>query len=180
MESENNTSRVFNNTGYTNAGVLNIRLNTEELIQRIEDYLSGSKWIPETLEDGRTIMQKSKTGTPLANPEGVQSLTNYVSGVVNPAVVQGNYSREQYENAIYFIRLDLIDMLSVNFVDWEVKRSHRSMILSFIMNLIEPFLSRLIDNKERESYSDTIRSVESSRVERDKRFGLFGNGGGEQ
>lgn len=172
METSNNQARIFNNTQYNNLGVIQIRLNTEDLIQRIEDYLSGTRVVPSTLKDGRTVLTREEMGVPLCNEEGVQSLTNYVSSVLNPAVVQGNYTREQYENAVYFIRLDLIDLLSINFLKWELARQYRSMVLSFIMNLIEPFLSRLVDNKERESYSDTIRSTESSRIERDKQFNI--------
>jgi len=183
MESQQTSGTMYNNVGYNNTGVIQIRLNTEDLIDRIESFLSGTRWIPQTnKETGVTEMVRVNTGTPLANCEGVQSLVNFVSGLINPSVVQGNYTGEQYYNHVDRINRQLIDDISENWNEWGMSRNNRSQIISFIMNLVEPFLSRLIDNKERESYSDTIRSLESSRVEKERGMSLnpWGSGGGSQ
>lgn len=171
---------MYNNSGYTNSGVIQIRLNTDDLIDRIDSYLSGTRWMAQTnKETGTTEMIRAKIGTPLANAEGVQSLVNFVSGIINPSVVQGNYTHEQFFNHVDRINRQLIDDVSENWFDWGMARNNRSQIISFIMNLVEPFLSRLIENKERESYGDTIRTMESSRLEKERGMQLnpFNNGG---
>jgi hypothetical protein len=48
------------------------------------------------------------------------------------------------------------------------------------MNLIEPFMSRLVDNKERDSYASSLRVSESATNDREKQGWLSGIFGGKR
>ena len=55
----------------------------------------------------------------------------------------------------------MAQIIEVNTPRWEIHDEDREMIMVTIMQTLKAFLSRLIENKERESYVPTIRSVET-------------------
>ena len=107
-------------------------------------------------------------GKPKANDEGIQSLLNWIRTIVNPQVVQGNFPTDSpshstmYENYVFWNRVDLAQMVVVNLYKWNLNTKDANVIIDSIMNMIEPFMTRLIDNKERESYEATIQHKEST------------------
>lgn len=169
MEKQETQQYMANNNDFLQNNILQLRLDTSELINRLQQFLSGFIIVPERGTDGKTRFVEQKIGMPLCNKRGTQHLVNYVSGIINPSVVQGNYEESQYYSHLDRIHASISRQLIVNYHDWEMSYNDLEMICEFIMNLIEPFLSRLKDNKERESYFATLRTQENSRVE---------NGGG--
>lgn len=158
------------NSGYNSATALQVRLQTAELMEGIELFLRGSKIIVEQDEKGRYTSRKVPIGKPKANDLGIQALLNYISSVVNPQVVQGNFPADGqghstiYENYVMEIHMSLAMFLVNNCYNWEVDDDDIDVIIDFMMALVIPFMTRLIDNKERESYENTVRHVESSTV----------------
>ena len=170
----------MSNQAFIHPNIIQIRLDTSEIIQRLREFLSGNILIPERQADGGTKYVKQNIGDKLCNERGVQHLVNYVSGLINPSTVQGNYEFGQYQNHISRIHKSVSRQLVCNYHDWGMKYADLEMINDFILNLTETFLSRLIDNKERESYAQTLRSTENSRLETGGGLrGLFGGGGSQ-
>jgi len=169
----------MSNQAFLNPNIIQIRLDTSEILQRLREFLSGFVMIPERQNNGETKFVKQNIGDELCNARGVQHLTNYVSGLINPATVQGNYEFGQYQNHVSRIHKSISRQLVSNYHEWGMKYADLEMINDFILNLVEAFLSRLIDNKERESYAQTLRSTENSRLETGGGGlkGLFGGGG---
>lgn len=167
-----NNNIMSSNQQYINNSALQIRLETKELIEKIEVFLSGIYQYPINDEKtGKIIIKQAKKGERLMNDEGVSHIVNYVSAIINPSVVQGNYDEEWYRDRITTTHKNLAYLLVINTYDWEIKTNARHSIIGFIMELVIPFLSRLIDNKERESYVATIKSVENSNtITRDSGF----------
>lgn len=171
---ENTQAYAMNNQMYQQANIIQFRLDTSEIIQNIQRFLSGEILIPVT-KDNSTQFVKQKVGESLCNKRGCQHLINYLNGLINPAVVQGNYDMFEYENHIDRIHKSISRQLVINYHDWEMKYEDLELINDVIMNIVETFLSRLKDNKERESYMATMKSSENSRIESgNKLFGLFG------
>lgn len=172
---ENIQAYMANNQMYQQANIIQFRLDTSEILQNIQRFLSGEIFVPVPQNDGTTKFEKQQVGEPLCNRRGSQQIINYLSGIINPAVVQGNYDLFQYENHVNRIHLSITRQLIINYQDWDMKYQDLELINDVIMNIIETFLSRLIDNKERESYMATMKSNETNRVETgNKLFGLFG------
>jgi hypothetical protein len=71
---------------------------------------------------------------------------------------------EKYEEYIYDYHISLLKMVIVSCVDWDLEDREIEPLIDFVMLMVIPFMSRLIGNKERESYSETIRSVESQNI----------------
>lgn len=174
---EQTTAQIMNNQAYVSHNILQLRLDTTEMIQNVKMFLSGEILTPEKQTDGSTKFVKQAIGDPISNKKGTQQLINFLQLIINPSVVQGNYEYQQYENHVNRIHSSLTRQLLVNYYEWGIKYDDLEMINDQLMHIIETFLSRLIDNKERESYAATLRSQESSRIDAgNKLLGLFGGG----
>jgi len=153
--------------------VIKIRLDTTALLSDIESFLRGSKDI--VVQDkvtGNLVMQTINTGKAKMNEAGLRTLLNWISATVNSQVVQGNFPYDKgnsgvstaYNNYIYNYRLSLMNTIIINCVDWDINDNDLEGLIDFVMNLIKPFMSRLIGNKERDSYADTIKTVDSQHL----------------
>ena len=163
---------------------LQIRLDTKPIIESIEIFLRGESTVFVRDTSGVVIQQKVKQGKPKMNDDGIRSLLNLISGVINSQVVQGNFPSDpgaankghstMYENFICDFQKNLGRHLVSNRVDWELPDTETEGLIDFIMSMIIPFMSRLIDNLERGSYADTIKHTESgSNVSRGGKMQLF-------
>ena len=171
MDRETSQAVSSHNMGYMNSSALQMRLETADKIEAIERFLSGHQYISiQNKETGKVTYQKAKVGKRLMNDEGVAHLTNYVAAIINPQVVQGNYGLDWYRQMIELTHKRIAEMIVANRPKWEIDPHAKSSIVGFIMEYVKPFLSRLIENKERESYAATIRSVESSTMQQSGGF----------
>lgn len=167
-----------NNLAFTSANVLQIRLDSSAILENVELYLKGEQIITSRTEAGNIIEKRKVVGRPKANSQGVHSILNYLSSIVNPQVVQGNFASEgkgqsaQYENYIEEVNIDLAKMIVLNMYYWDVREEDIDEICDFAMKLIIPFVTRLIDNKERDSYGNTIQHREVNTVN-DRNSGGF-------
>lgn len=167
MEEAQQQSTISNNTlsnlGFQMAGALQIRLNTSPILAQIEQYLKGEYIM--LLVDQKTqrpIEKLVSTGEPLANRLGIQRIMSYLQGIFNPQVVQGNYSEEMYNHYLWKHRRALAKDIVLNITRYGINPDDVNGLMDRIFSMIEPFLSRMLENKERESYAQTIKSVESN------------------
>jgi len=169
----------------SNHRTVEIRLNTQELIQKIEIFLRGGKTVYSYDENKQLVSEYVESGMRKCNDLGVQTLLNWISGTINAQTVQGNFmidhktgNSETYDNYIEEYNKELATLVIINIYDWEMNESDAEGVINFIMLLIIPFMTRLIDNKERESYGQTMRSVETNNTSSGKGFS-FGLGGSQ-
>jgi hypothetical protein len=152
------------NQSYNTANILQLRLDSSLEKVKIETFLKGTKYEYIQLDDGKVQSQEIVLGKPKANKEGILAILMNIEGIFNPQVVQGNFEREDFDNYIREVNIDLAVMITVNADKWEIRDEDIDPIIDFIIHLMIPFMSRTIDNKERESYSDSLRHVEKSEV----------------
>lgn len=178
--SYNTTGLSTSNQGFNQASALQIRLDTVTIIENVELFLRGAKIQVEQNEKGEIITKRIPLGKPRANDLGIQGILNWLQLVLNPQVVQGNFSTEagkyspKYEDYIFYLRIDLAQAILINCYEWEIAEQDMDLIVDSIMSAVEPYMTRLIDNKERESYANTITHNETNRVNEGKGFSLFG------
>jgi|TARA_Y100000034_G_scaffold66269_2_gene80033 hypothetical protein len=154
---------------------LQTRLNAEPIIEKLRVFLSGEYPVITYDGEGKAQVTYEQTGEPKANKRGVQAILSYVSSVINPQTVQGNFiDMKHYDDYIFDVHTTLARTIMINLVNWEINIYDYSLITGQIMHLIIPFMSRLIDNKERDSYTNTIRSFETSTIHSPhEKHGLF-------
>lgn len=180
IETSYNTN-TSSNQGFNQGSALQIRLETSQIIENVEMFLRGAIIIVEQDEKGRISTKRVDRGLKKANDLGIQTILNYLQLILNPQVVQGNFPVDSpghstaYEDYIYDKRVDLTEMLVLNCYNWEIMDEDIDGIIDSVMSIITPFMTRLIDNKERESYETTIKHSESNTLrEGEKGTKLFG------
>lgn len=172
-ESKNQEINQAQNLYYTTHSVIQLRLDTEKVLSRIDLYIRGSTIAYQEDQTGKIVANKVSVGKPKANDEGVQSILSYVSAVINPQTVQGNFSPDEYYDYLTEVNIDLVYMLVNNCYTYKIREEDIEPICDFIMKIIIPFMSRLIQNKERESYANTIKHMESNTLQSKGAFSLF-------
>jgi hypothetical protein len=177
-QQENIVSAV--NKKYNEFNVMKIRLDTQPLIQDIEVYLRGARLAYVTDEEGRVRQKRISFGYAKANEKGIQSILSWLSLHINPHTVQGNFMTrggvsEEFSDFMYHFHLEFARYIMVNLYDFDIDETEFQGMIVSIRNAVERFLSRSIDNLERESYGETTRSIESNRIQaKGGGFNLFG------
>lgn len=142
--------------------VMAYRLDPDKLLDRVEQMLAGCTTEPyANAETGKIEWVTRTMGTPQANKLGLQNILFILSSVINRDSVQGNYTKENYEQHVEEIHKQLAVTFALNSDIFGIPDYRREIIIGSIMNVVRTFLSRLIDNKERESYGQTLKTMES-------------------
>lgn len=177
-ETETHNTTMVQAKMKADASLIKYRLETTQLIYEIQNFLLGSQRVTMQI-DGRFVEKDIELAKPLLNQDGVFGVLNKIRMILNPQVVQGNFLMESWwREFVADLREDLTIMLMVNAYDWaydnDIDHFNRNVdsVIDTIMSMIEPFMTRLLFNKERESYADTMQSSESV-VQQKSGMGLF-------
>jgi len=171
----NNTTRKK----YNDFNVMRIRLEVKEFHQENEQMLRG--YYITTVDDGSGMpkLKKIVFGKSIMNESGIQDIMKKIRMRVNPQTVQGIFfskNREsiEFKSFIANFQEKLGIHLSINQYRYDLKDEDYIGLIEDIVDSVERFLSRSIDNLERESYGETIRSTENNTInQQTKGFGLF-------
>lgn len=169
-QKSNLSQEASNNSFYTSASALQIRLNVEPVLTQLELDIRGLRemWDDETqaLKVVRVseplFITKKSSGDYSANDKGIHMYLAFIRSVINTQVVQGNLKEDDYEITLYRIRRRIATDLMINRINWGLEIHNYNYVIDLAMNLMENFMTRLIGNKERESYANTFKTVESS------------------
>ena len=175
-EQENQSIEAYNqsNDGYTTAGVIQIRLDTGPLLDQLEAFLRGSRQQGYTTNpQGATVPVFQTIGRPKMNDIGVQSVMSWLTPLISPHTVQGNYPTiNDLQEFLCRVEEDIYCYLMINIHEFGISHYEIDGIVDMIMNAAEPFLTRTIANKERDSYSNTM--THQSRVSQEGGRGILG------
>lgn len=156
------------NKAINNYNLLQLRLDPSHLIDEIKMFLNAEIEVVNQDNDGNFKREVIPIGIPKANKRGIASILNWIQMTINPQVVQGNFTKngqgksDMYERYIEEFQKDLGDMIYINLYNYEIDENEAQCIIDAILNLVKPFMTRLIDNKERESYGETFKEISSS------------------
>lgn len=164
-EDTTNDSNIIrsNNEGFQDYNALQIRLNSEPVLNSIEYYLKGRQEYVAQDSAGNPELRTRQISNPKANDEGIHSLMAYLRTRFNTQVVQGHFENfEELNTFISYEREDLVEYILHNMYDWEIEDREAGGIIDIIIGQIKLFLSRTVGDGERKSYSNTIQHRESS------------------
>lgn len=174
-ENQDKEQVVTSNAGYNTASVLNLRLNTQPELDKIEEYLSGSRMQIVQNSEGNFVQVKAELGEPKLNREGVNQVLSFISSVFNSQNVQGNFDDARYDSYIEEFNINLAGMLVENAAAFEISDESIEPICDFTMSLIVPFMTRTLYNKERDSYAQTLQHRENTTQTSKGGIPFFGN-----
>lgn len=154
-------------------GVIKLRLDNSSILQGFKLFLTGKELVNIEDDNGMIKTVLNPIGVPLVNEKGVQALLGLMSNIINSQSVQGNWKSERYEDYVYESDVDVITKnVFTNRLIWDIKEeSYMDLICDAFISLVQPFISRTIDNKERESYN-SMQSRETT-VQNEGRRGMF-------
>lgn len=157
------SSLASSNEGYNNASVIQIRLNTEPILDQIHHFLRGTVEYTTMKEDVPVVVVQ-QISEPKANAHGIHAIMGWLRGVFSPQSVQGNFSKEDYElnEYLYNLRMDFAEYLMVNLYNYGIPEHEYEGIIDMILTIVKPFLTRTLDDGERKSYSTTMKHSESA------------------
>lgn len=164
MDAQSSNKVMSYNTAYLDTNILKLRLDTNSLLKDIEVFLKGTKLEKTLDEKGNTVFQEIKVGSPLMNDEGVQAIINYLRLTISPHTVQGNFTDDDYRRFVAEMDTNLSCNIMINIDRWGIDENDYDHISDSIISSLQMFASRLIDNKERDSYAATLTSNESNTV----------------
>jgi len=179
MGEEQDNQMTVLNKAINNYNLLQLRLDPENLLNKIQMFLKAEIEVVDQDAEGNIRRKVIPVGMPKANEKGIASVLNWIQMTINPQVVQGNFpadhhgKSEMYEKYIEEFQLDLGDMIYVNMYDYGINENEAQSIIDAIMNLVKPFMTRLINNEERKSYGDTFREIYSASDSKKKSMPLF-------
>jgi|SRR6056297_131598 len=157
---EANNYSYTNQNAVQNSTFMELRLSTRDLLKKIEYFLSAKRKV--LIQEGETLKESyEKFGEPLANSEGINNILHIIGLRVDSHVVQGNFEEDHYWEFIARARRELRDQVVINCYDWGINDNKIELVIDTIMAFIEPFMTRTIDNKEREGYGIQIQSRET-------------------
>jgi len=164
---------------YLDYNSLHLRLNPEPLLDEFLKWLYGAETEYKTDEIGNIVPYKIKFGLPKANMLGIQAIKGIINTQINPQTVQGNFpmSEKGYSHAYedYMCRLQghIVGEIGVNLDRYGIDEMDYEAIVMNISNTIRVVMTRLVANKERDSYSQSVTHTESNVSKEKQGFQLF-------
>ncbi len=153
---------MYQNRMENNSTIMSLRLNTSSILDEIKMYLTGKRVVYFLDPEKNEPMEKiEELGEPKANKEGVAAIISRLQLILNPSVVQGNLDIERYKREISMVRESIATNMMLNLERWEINIDDYEEIIDSIMTAIKMFLSRAIDNEERKSYNESMKSSET-------------------
>lgn len=174
---EEDQSQIFsaNSAEYNNATAIEIRLKTDHLLAQVEKQLRGYQQIAiQSPDTGEIEYKRQEFGEPLANDLGIQKLMTFLSTIISPAVVSGNFKEDYFHDYIEDFEQCFSMMLVKNRLRWNMKIEDCSSIYDSVLFLVIPFISRLIGDGERKSMSISTHTQETNTIQDKQGFNLFG------
>lgn len=182
MDLQSGGQQQFNSSSVTglqnyNPGVgsygMKIRLDPAEILRDLELYLRSAKIVSSDDRDGNYTEQVIQVARPMANEGGVQQIMGYLRFTISPQNVQGNLSWDRYDRLIFEISTDIATTIMTNRRNWDIRIEDYDILVNSIMHTVQMFISRLVDNKERESYTESMRTEERSLIKPEKKEGML-------
>lgn len=143
----------------TDSNYLLQKRNVDPLRKMLQESLSGVSY--HEVKDGKQWkVVEHKIGDPRLNDKGVQRVMMFFDLLINPQTVMGNITREELGVILHDVRVNIANSLWINAVDYGLDLKHYNEVIDDIMSCVRLFLTRPIDNKERESDGQSVKVSE--------------------
>lgn len=174
-EEENNNFDDFNferkpaNDTYD---TFSLRTDPTPLLKQIELQLRNE--IEERNKEGKLIRKKIPNTQPLCNEQGIQEILQRTKSIINNHSVQGNQKNiEEHRLRAREMADSLTIFFFANYTEWDLNIKKVNVLIDSIYFLMDLFLTRTLENKERELYGETYKENTSRELKQEKGRGGF-------
>jgi hypothetical protein len=145
--------------GVTQDNTFIYRVEPRVLLEEMRHNLMGEIFNPnnETWDKGNF---------PLLNQQGCDTIITIMRGKLNSAVVQGNSDQEMIYTICYQIKTNLIDLLYMRYEEFNCDFENWDTIVDLVDHAAFLFLTRTIEDKERQHHDSNVSYHESTITER--------------
>lgn len=164
---------------YQHNSFMSFRLDTSPLFEDLKHFMEGQFIHPYVDNHGIEKVKLIKTGEAKANMQGRQAILSLIRSIINPQIVQGNFDEKMYYKFCDLFHTKISIMIMNNRYTWGIKSADYPLLITCIITIVRPYLSRLIKNGERQSYANTMRMLETLRQEPLEKS-KWGFGGGKE
>lgn len=172
----NRESNLVSNVGFNTANIIQVRLDCNPVYEQVERFLYGATPSMVRDENNKPRRVYLDTGFKKCNDLGIQVILNKITSLLNSQTVQGNLKENRYELLVSEFRESFMDVVVMNCYEYEIKDEDLNFLIDYVMDCIEIFLTRTIGDGERNSYTQTLKSIESNTVrDKDKKFNIYPN-----
>ena len=149
--------------GQSTASALQWRLDVSPVKNEIKAFLQGC-YVEQYIDPKTQTMRENlvKFGEPLANQMGIQCILAEISSIFNSHLVMGNTSEDMYYNYVNRLHERIAVDIMDNLTKMGIEEHNYSLIIGCIIDMVEIFLTRTLQNGERDSMTPTIKSIETS------------------
>jgi len=171
--------QVSDNRAFMTSSIIQIRLDTEKVLEELERYLNGSEIIADYDEKGNKEYKELQISEPKANKQGIYDIMGFIKSKVNSQIVQGFFASdskgysEMYEKFMDDVHDSFTTMILENCEYWDIEDNNIRGIINTVIHMVRAFLTRLIGDKERLSYAQTFKTTESTNTREQSGFNLF-------
>lgn len=178
MEEQRNRNAQYSQYNQiTDPAFIKLKLDTAPLIGRIERFLRGTKSIIKKDDGGNYVQYEEEVCKPYANEEGIAAILAIIDTSANNHSVQGNLDKDELYNFLADTREEIAMTIVMNCYQWEIHETKLSMITDTILRFFRLFMSRTVNNLERESMMNQIQTREII-SQNDKQSGIRSFAGG--
>ena len=176
-------SSQASNEAYVTDTIMSLRLDCEKVLGQLRAFLNGTEQQIEVNDKGEDVIVSVRISAPKANAEGVYSIMSWLNTKFNTQVVQGFFPSDKYGHSEKYVQYiddvheSLIDLIFNSAEKWEIKDTDAGLIIDTFMQMVKPFISRLIGDRERQSYSQSMRVSEHNTVKEASGFNIFKKSG---
>jgi hypothetical protein len=153
----------MNNQGFNSASALQIRLDTQGVIDNFQIYLRGKD--VRTILDEKTGKPKQVvlwSGEPIVNDNGYQAIMRWLNLTLNSQVIQGNLlDAEYFGEYMMNLRKDIAMDLMINRQKYGIHLRNYQGIIAGFSNCAYLILTRPLFNKERDGMNNTVKVSET-------------------
>lgn len=162
MQNYNAMQYQMNNQGFNSASALQIRIDTDPLIERFQIYLRGKDIRTVMDEEGNSKQVILWSGSPIVNDNGYQAVMSWITLIYSTHVIQGNFLDEQYFGTYLMnLRKDFFLDMMKNRHEYNIPIKEIEALSAKFCNCAYMLLTRPLFNKEREGMNNTTKTVES-------------------
>ncbi len=134
------------------------RIQSEDFLEELEHKLKGEIWIPNAGAGSGGKWEKKYARW--VNDEGISVIVSIVYDYANKNTYLGNLKKDE----IFYMCRDLKKKLAVllcrNYVQFEIEKSKRSLVLKKVVDTVHSALSRCEDGKEANQLSTATQRHE--------------------
>jgi len=150
---------ITDNSENVSPSSLQFRLSPDKTVMEIEKELRGGYHQYVIDNKGQETLEFKKIGEPLLNDYGIQAVMRRIRSIINSSTVQGNLSEQDFKKFMKNFHIQLARDLMINYYKYEMNLGDYSNIIQSITGFVYLFLSRTINDGERETMKNISKEM---------------------